>query len=325
MGVTTEEFDPTDIQAYHEVMLARYADDRPKWTAPTLDEVRFRLRTPFQGLGPARYLATRLDGELVAFAGLNFPAWPDTAMAEIVVHPRSRRRGVGTALLRAVCAEFEARGLTSIECWQVTADGDGARWAENRGFRTINTMVLQGLAFAEADNALWDVPVPSGYRLAQWTGVTPDDLLASYALARNAIHDAPTGEQNTPSPTWTPVKVREAEQDYLSRGAEQRVVVALAADGSVAGMTELELHDERPGRAFQQETSVLPAHRGHDLGRAMKAHMIEWVRRDKPRLTRIDTGTSTENAHMQRVNRSLGFETIGDMISVNARIEELRA
>lgn len=71
----------------------------------------------------------------------------------------------------------------------------------------------------------------------------PDDLLSSYATARNAIHDAPTGEQNVPSPHWTPETVRSGEQDYLDNGAEQRVVVAVhEGTNTVVGTTELELH-----------------------------------------------------------------------------------
>lgn len=325
MGVTVEKFDPTHAPAYHEVMCARYADDRPKWTPPTYEEVLFRLRTPFQGLGPAHRWSARLDGSLVGFGDLHFP-WDHTALVEIVVHPRARSRGVGTALLRALRPEVEDRGRAQIECWQITRDSEGARWAANRGFRTVNSSILQQLTLDEVDSELWDVPVPPGYRLVQWTGHAPDDLLESYSTARNAIHDAPTGDQTMPSPHWTPERTREAEQDYLDRGAEQRIVVAVdEASGAVAGMTELELHSGRPRRAFQQETSVVPAHRGHGLGRVMKAHMIRWVRSEKPELAEIATGTGAANTHMQRVNHSIGYVTIGDMVAVSARIAEVRA
>lgn len=325
MGVTVEKFDPAHAPAYHEVMCARYADDRPKWTAPTYEEVLFRLRTPFQGLGPVHRWSAHLGGSLVGFTDLMFP-WDHAALAEIVVHPRARRQGVGTALLRALLPEVEACGRSRIECGQITRDSDGARWAANRGFRTVNASILQGLTLAEVDSALWDVPVPSGYRLAQWTSHTPDDLIESYSRARNAIHDAPIGEQTAMSPQWTPERTREAEQDYLDRGAEQRVVVAVhEASGAVAGMTELELHSGRPRRAFQQETSVVPAHRGRGLGRSMKAHMIRWVRSDRPELREIATGTGAENVHMARVNHSIGYVTIGDMIAVSAPTAEVRA
>jgi GNAT superfamily N-acetyltransferase len=332
MGVTVEKFDPAhasdaDLRAFHEVTTARYADDRPKWAAPTYEEVLFRLRTPFQGLGPSNRWSVRLDGEIVGFAELLVPdAWEHVALLEIVVHPQARRRGVGTAVLNALLPEVEARGRTQVEGWQITKESAGARWAANRGFRTINTNILQNLTFADVDSTLWDVPVPPGYRLAQWTGRTPDDLLTAYSAARNAIHDAPTGEQTVPSPKWTPERTREAEEDYLERGAEQRVVVAVhEASGAVAGMTELELHSGRPHRGFQQETSVVPAHRGRGLGRCMKAHMIRWVRSERPELREIATGTAAANVHMARVNQSIGYVTIGDMIAVSAPVAELRA
>jgi mycothiol synthase len=329
MGVTVEKFDPTsasetELRAYHEVMCARYADDRPQWTAPTYEEILFRLRTPFQGLGPAHRWAARLDGEIAGFADLNFP-WDHAALLEIVVHPQARRRGVGSAILRELLPEVEARGRTEIEGWQLTKDSDGARWAAGRGFRLTNSVIIQRLMFADVDSALWDVPVPPGYRLVRWAGHAPDDLIESYSRARNAIHDAPNGEQAAQSPRWTPELTREAEQDFLNRGAEQRVVVAVhEATGEVAGMTELELHSERPSRAFQRETSVVPAHRGRGLGRWVKTHMIRWVRQERPALTEITTGTSAANVHMARVNHSIGYGTIGDMIMVNATIADVR-
>ncbi|GHH60863.1 GNAT family N-acetyltransferase [Lentzea cavernae] len=331
MGVVVEKFVPehaseAELRAFHEVMLARYADDRPRWTAPTYEEVVFRLRTSFQGLGPSHRWMARLDGEIAGFADLNVPdLWEHAALLEIVVHPRARRQGVGGALLAALLPEIQSRGRTTIEEWQVTKDSDGARWAANRGFRTTNGSILQSLTFADVDSALWDVPVPPGYRLAQWAGHAPDDLLAGYSTARNAIHDAPTGDQTVPSQQWTPERTREAEEDYRRRGAEQRVVVAVhEASGAVAGMTELELHDGRPHRASQQETSVVPAHRGRGLGRSMKAHMIRWVLPERPALREIVTGTGASNIHMARVNHSLGFVTIGEMIAVSATVEEVR-
>lgn len=324
MGVTVEKFDRAHAPAYHEVMCARYADDHPKWTPPTYEEVLFRLRTPFQGLGPAHRWSARLDGALVGFADLYVP-WDHAALLEIVVHPRARSRGVGTALLRTLLTEVESRGRGQIEGWQITRNGDGARWAANRGFRTVNSSILQQLTLAQVDSELWHVPVPPGYRLVRWTGRAPDDLLESYSAARNAIHDAPTGAQTSPSPHWTPERTREAEREYLDRGAEQRVVAVDEASGAVVGMTELELHSGRPHRAFQQETSVVPAHRGHGLGRVMKAHMLRWVRSEKPELTEIATGTSASNTHMQRVNHAIGYATIGDMIAVSAKITEVRA
>jgi GNAT superfamily N-acetyltransferase len=324
MGVTVEEFDPAHAAAYHEVVRGRYADDRPKWTMPTYEELLFRLRTPFQGLGPPHRLAARLDGEFAGFADLLFP-WDHAALVEIVVHPRFRRQGVGTALLRAVLPEVEARGRTQVEGRQITRDSDGARWVANRGFRTVSAGVLQNLTFTEVDSALWNVPISPGYRLVQWTSRTPDELLESYAGARNAIHDAPVVERTVPLEQWNPEKVRSEEQDYLDRGAEQRVVAAVHEEtGAVAGMTELELPSERTRRAFQRDTAVLPAHRGRGLGRSMKAHMVRWVRQERPELIEVMTGTAASNVHMQRVNHSIGYVTIGDMIAVSAKVEEVR-
>ncbi|WP_447007174.1 GNAT family N-acetyltransferase [Saccharothrix isguenensis] len=324
MGV--ERFDVAeaaeeDWRSVHRVMLAAQAVDRPDEVPVTFEALVGSLRTPPAGFGPRRYWVVRRDSAIVAVAIANLPEAENghLALVTITVHPRLRRRGIGTAFLRDLLPRLERRTL--VEGWEITSGGAGERWATSVGFRVVNTMVLQLLPVAEVDRSTWNVPVPAGYRVEDWVGEAPEALLESFARARNALRDAPFGEIDFRAPRWTAERVREAEADLRARGVVQRVVVAVHEEsGDVVGVTEIEVRPHRPHWASQRETSVLKAHRGHGLGRCIKAHMARRLLADRPGIDRFYTTTSADNAHMIRVNETIGYRTVRTQVSVKQDI-----
>jgi mycothiol synthase len=156
-----------------------------------------------------------------------------------------------------------------------------------------------------------DEEPPSCYRLARWTGAAPAALVESYAEARAAIHDAPAADSTFRHPSWTVGRVRAHERDLCDRGVEQRVVVAVhEATRAVVGLTELELHPNPPDLGFQSDTAVSAAHRGHGLGRFMKAAMVRWLVEERPAVRRIGTSTAADNTSMIAVNHQTGYRTV---------------
>lgn len=332
-GLEVGSFDPadateSDLRGYYEVMLARQATDRPDEPRLSYQDVLGRLENPFVGFGPVLYWLARLDGEVVGLAIVYLleDESSHTALTEVIVHPRVRRRGVGTAILKAVVPELRARGRSLVETWQITKGSDGERWAESLGFRTVHTVLMQALVIPGADRTLWRDDAPAGYRLRRWTGAAPDDLVASFAAARNAMRDAPVGDLGYQTPEWTVERIRAREDELRQSNIELRVVVAVREDtGEVAGLTELEMHPHRPFWGFQRDTAVSAPHRGWGLGRCIKAHQIHWLLADRPELDRIYTTTGAGNTHMIRVNHELGFTTVRTMIAVNRDLSGLEA
>ncbi|WP_433269128.1 GNAT family N-acetyltransferase [Actinosynnema sp. CS-041913] len=92
-------FDPErdDVSGFAHVSVAARGDGRPYWPEVTEEVVRFRLRHPFVGLGPAVYWAAYLDGRIVGHAYAQFPESESAhlALSEVTVHPDVRRRGRG--------------------------------------------------------------------------------------------------------------------------------------------------------------------------------------------------------------------------------------
>ncbi|QUQ67589.1 GNAT family N-acetyltransferase [Kutzneria sp. CA-103260] len=314
-----------DVDEYHELQRAASLVDYPQSPPPTRDAVLARLRDPDVDLGERLLWTARLDGRLAGclIAQLPVDGNEHLAFARIVVHPALRRQGIGSELLRTGAVALRERGRVVVEVSQVEPNSPGARFVADRGFRTVNISVFQILEFAEVDPAIWEVEPPPGYRLVRWIGHAPEDLVESYARARHAIGDAPPGESAFRAPDWTVERVRRLEAGYREHGIERRVVAAVAPNGEVVGVTELDLQPFRPELAAQRDTAVLAAHRGLGLGQAMKAHMLCWITADKAGLRRVWTSTATANQYMADVNHRLGFATVRRYSVVNRELAGL--
>ena len=82
------------------------------------------------------------------------------------------------------------------------------------------------------------------------------------------------------------------------------------ATAEIVGLSELYLPDESPWVAFQGDTGVDPAHRGHGLGAWMKAHNHLRLAAERPDVTVVKTWNAAANEPMLRINRALGFEPV---------------
>ncbi len=112
---------PADGPAF--IGLVRALAEFEKLPGPT-DEAAARLQA--DAFGPAaRFTLTvaELEGEVVAYA-VTFPTYstflarPSLFLEDIFVHPRARRRGVATAMMRHLAGVARAAGFGRFE-WMV--------------------------------------------------------------------------------------------------------------------------------------------------------------------------------------------------------------
>ncbi|MFJ8012938.1 GNAT family N-acetyltransferase [Streptomyces sp. NPDC096339] len=292
-----------EVEAWLAVVAAAAATDLPQLPPPSRVEVGGRLRVE-----PARGRAARWatdDGTAVAGMVLfSDEANATTAFLDVLaVHPDARRRGVGTALWERVREELLADGRTSVSTL-VDLGGPGQAFAESLGFENVLPMAwyVQDVAQPQPQ----EEPTP-GYELKTWHGLAPDDWAGPLATAHGAMEDAPTGDVDEQTETWSARKLHAAQQLILDRGGELTTVAVVTPDGEVAAYTELVLPDPAGPRALQYDTVVVPAHRGHGLGRTVKRHMQALAARRHPALRQIATTVADENTPMRRVNEALGY------------------
>lgn len=315
-----------DLADLHAVLAAAAAVDRPLDPPPLLADLVDRARDVRADRRKV-YLIARTGAGTVGYGmlWLSLVDNPRMGLAGVEVHPDHRRRGVGTALLRALVAEMTAAGRTVLFA-ETTAGGPGDGFATAHGLRLVETDRVSLLRLADVDRADVEAAAaatPPGYRLVATVGRVPDELLPSYARAKVAMNDAPHGTDDLEAFVFTPETVRDAET-ALAKLGELRVVLAVAADGEVAGFTEV-LIGRQPQRAHQLDTAVVPAHRGHGLGMWIKSAMLVALRAERPDVTEIDTGNATTNQHMLAINQRLGFRPWAEVNGWQGDAPELSA
>ncbi|MEU9304651.1 GNAT family protein [Streptomyces sp. NPDC048269] len=109
-------------------------------------------------------------------------------------------------------------------------------------------------------------------------------------------------------PAFGPVQVRRAGRRREGRAGSGRSTARPSSwSRTTARYTELVLPDPAGPRALQYDTVVVPAHRGHGLGRAVKRRMMALAARRHPALRQIATTVADENTPMRAVNEALGY------------------
>ncbi|QTX04461.1 GNAT family N-acetyltransferase [Agromyces archimandritae] len=253
------------------------------------------------------------------------------------VVPEHRRRGIGSALLAAVEQAAASAGRTNLavfgdhpipdpdrpgervlapqgDAW-LPADDPVVRFAREHGYRLgqldrMSAMPLTGRA-AEFAARLADSETASpDYRLVSWADAAPDELVDALAVAKEHMSvDAPSGAIGFEREVWDAARVRADERAAREAGRARFLTAAVAADGAIAGYTQL-TNAPRKTVAYQDDTIVLAPYRGHGLGLRMKLANALALTRAAPERTRVITWNADENAHMLRINTALGFRPI---------------
>lgn len=267
-------------------------------------------------------LAAVDGGEVRGTNQVIFPLLDNTHVAyvEPIVRPAYRRRGIGTALLDASLdmARAAGRGTVIIEV-HLPMDGSsspGKLFLEQRGFETAIVEIHRVLDLPVAAERLDELgseaaPHLTDYRLVTWEDTVPDEYMAGFCALQSAFNaEAPTGELDIEPEVWDEARVRNAEARFCQQGRRATNTVAISPNGTLVAMTEMMTIKEEPPRAMQGGTLVLPEHRGHRLGMAVKVANLRRHQERFPHDSEVHSWNAEENGPMVAINDLLGFRPV---------------
>jgi mycothiol synthase len=277
------------------------------------------------------WLARSAEGEVVGRGYVvRFEADTNQHLREagIDVLPAHRRKGVAKQLLREIVAGAGKADDIVISFFTSDRVPAASAFLERIGAKTTLTMHTNQLDLTTLDRAMvsdWAAIRTPGYRLEWIEGDLPENLIQNVIVAYDTMNTAPRGDSAMQDWNTTPEQLREWDRTRKATGRERKLVLAIhEATGDTAGYTEVFYDPKIPHLIFQSGTAVIPTHRGHGLGKWIKAAMLERAMRDWPKARIVRTGNADSNAPMLAINTRLGFkpawaESIWEVGIVDAR------
>lgn len=283
-----EELDTTDVTARHAWYAARERSvraDRPHALTTTL--AAFEVTSTSPSTHYARTWLQAVDGEeLLGVAELELPLTEslEVAWCEVAVLPEHRRHGVGRALWDAVVDRARAAGRTRLGG---EVNVDFAVPGAARAFAAA----MGAVEMHREDHLVASLPVQSArvdpaYDVVTWRGRCRDEH-------------------------------RAASEERLIRTYDLRVAAARRRTDGVFGGYSLLLVPHGADYAWQDDTLVMPEHRGHRLGAALKSVNYAGL---PDHIGQVHTWTAPTNTAMHHTNTALGFRIVEHLHEVEAVI-----
>ncbi|MGB6165657.1 MAG: GNAT family N-acetyltransferase [Pseudonocardiaceae bacterium] len=275
---------------------------------------------PWPGEVETVWLA-QVAGSVVGGCLLNLPMLENqhNAHGAILVAPEHRRRGIGRALLAHLRAEATRAGrirlVVAVEQPLDPAAPDpagqfavasGAVLALASTRRQLDVASVDPAALARLDA---QARVTSrGYSLVQWVGGTPqrwlDDM--AYLMGRMST-DAPLDDLQQDEEVYDAARIQARDASRLACGLHMVTTGAVDNAGRLVAFTQIVGYATSRWFAAQEDTIVVPEHRGHRLGTLVKVANLNLARAQRPELRVIDTCNADSNPYMIRINAAMGF------------------
>jgi GNAT superfamily N-acetyltransferase len=231
----------------------------------------------------------------------------------VTVLAEHRRNGVGTQLLAYFVALAQRENRTRI-IGQTNGRAPGAEFAELIGAEKKQANHVNHLPIENVDRALmqkWvdDGPVRAAdYELFGWDGDIPDEHMDNFLAAVLVMNTAPRDDLEMNDFTVTAEEIRESEKVANAVGiVSWQLIARRKSDGVWAGIHDVSWNPSEPDLVYVGATGVFPEHRGHALGKWLKAVMTLRVMEERPNVTHIRTGNADSNDAMLGINKEMGY------------------
>lgn len=315
-----ESSDEQAIRAWYELRCAVVRADWPDYPPPCWIDELGSIRYPWPGEAETVWLA-RVAGSVVGGGVLTVPTLdnPRNARGAIAVAPEHRRCGIGRALLAHLRTEAirQNRIMIVVAAEQpldpaapdpagrfAAASGAVPALIETRRWLDVDSVNPAALARLDAQARA----TSREYSVVQWVGSTPHRWLEDIAyLTGRMSTDAPLDDLRWDPEVYDAARIRACDASRLARGHHLVTTAAVHNTGRLVAFTTIVGYATARWFAGQEETIVVPEHRGHRLGTLIKVVNLRLARAQRPELRVIDTCNADSNPHMVRINEAMGF------------------
>jgi mycothiol synthase len=266
-----------------------------------------------------RLVARDSAGSIAGYAWCGWEqlaGWAHVLSADVAVLPDQRRRGLGRLLLDRAARLADRRGLRLVLGRSRGSVPSGAAFARRFGAEVAlvaqeNRQDLRSVNRDLVDRWIADGPVRApGYRLEFVSGRTPPDLTDRVAAVFNVMNTAPRENLDVSDTPVTPDLVRQYEDAIVAAGDQMWAYYAVEqSSGRFVGLTNITMRHGEPDRVHVGDTGVDAAHRGHALGKWLKAEMTRRLLAELPDVRWVITSNAGSNDAMLGINAQLGFHT----------------
>ena len=261
------------------------------------------------------FVARDAGGAVVGSAWVDTPPHNrDLAFMLIATASRCRRSGVATKLLAAAAGLADEDGRKQI-VFGCDALNDGAEaFAASLGAAVGLKAHVNRLVIADVDRAqmqAWADHPADDYDL-EWVpdGRYSDQWLPEIARLRSVLlNDAPMDDVPVERRSVPVDEVRDDDARLAGYGRARWTLIARhRASGEPVGCTEMMIWPHDRQSLWQGATAVDGNHRGHSLGRRLKATMFHRIIGEFPETKYITTFNADSNEPMLAVNNAMGFK-----------------
>lgn len=288
------------------------------------------LTTPFH---ETKRWVVRDGDEVVGYGSLELNRTDDNrhrADFNVDVAQSRRREGIGRRVVAAILDAAEADGRVSLTAG-THKDSVGEAFLQSIGCEHAYLDRRSRLLVNDVDRTLVDGWVAdakakaSDYSLLLFDGPVPDEHLQATIEIHETMNDAPREGLDLEDEHETPEQFRDGERRLAERGTVRMQLIARHdPTGQFAGFTTLSWHPLMPQLVWQWGTAVRREHRGHAIGRWIKAANFANLLERNPEAEFIDTWNAGSNKWMLAINDDLGFKPYIWYTAWQAKIADIR-
>ena len=261
------------------------------------------------------------SGQLVGSTGVRFDPEhddnPDVLWCHMGVDADHRRRQVGSRLVSYLVAIARQEGRVRMIGSTNERAPAGEALARSMGATSKQANHLNHLPIDEVDRELMERWVAEGperaaeYELFGWDGPVPQEHMEKYLDMVLVMNTAPRDDLEVNDFTITEVEVRDGERQFAAvKGEHWTLVARHRQSGEWAGFHDVSWMPSDPNVVWVGATGVRPEHRGHALGKWLKAAMTLRILDERPDVTSIRTGNADSNDAMLGINKQMGYRPL---------------